>query len=280
MKSSSTCNSPYLAANKVALAIVLFVLGIAITKETNAQERIIFESEYLKCNDTVLVFTPDHVSKETPLLFLLHGWSGAYHNWSAKTDIQEFSNKYGFIIVTPDGFYNSWYLNNIDTAKMQWRTFFDKELYPTIVSKYNSAPERTFITGLSMGGHGAINIFLDDTTRFKAAGSMSGVLNLQDTRLKSNQINEVLGEYSPENRLFDQNSAIYRLENFKGSKKMMLITCGAQDNLVQSSVDFTNKCSDLDIANTLILSPGVHSWDYWIYALDVHLFFFDKYLKD
>jgi len=36
-----------------------------------------------------------------------------------------------------------------------------------------------------MGGHGAINIFLDDISRFRAAGSMSGVLNLEDTRLKS-----------------------------------------------------------------------------------------------
>ncbi len=158
---------------KCALLIITLVFSVNIF----SQELLVIKSENLKCDDSLLVFIPKNVKiapgHNTPALFLLHGWSGNYKNWRDKTDIQAVSDKYGFIIITPDGFYNSWYLNNIDPAKMQWRTFFDKELYPQIMSKYKLNPERTFITGLSMGGHGAINIFLDDTTRFKAAGSMS-----------------------------------------------------------------------------------------------------------
>lgn len=273
---STLVNGP-VKTQRQCLLIITFLL-LLLANRSFAQELVIIESNYLKCNDSILVFSPKQVTEDTPALFLLHGWSGAYSNWSNKTDIQAVSDKYGFIIITPDGFYNSWYLNNVDPQKMQWRTFFDKELYPLMKEKYNLNPEKTFITGLSMGGHGAINIFLDDTTRFKAAGSMSGVLNLQDTGLKKTQINEVLGTYSLENTLYDSSSALNRLESIAGSNKMMVISCGAQDGLAKSSRDFSNKCDQLKIANTLIMSPGVHSWNYWIFALDLHLYLFQKEL--
>ncbi|PKP06375.1 MAG: esterase [Bacteroidetes bacterium HGW-Bacteroidetes-5] len=265
---------------KTIIKKLLFLAVFAAVGTANAQEFIVFESKHLKCNDSVLVFTPANAvpGDVTPALFLLHGWSGNYKNWRDKTDIQAVSDKYGFIIITPDGFYNSWYVNNIDPNKMQWRKFFDSELYPAIMKKYRLDPNRSFISGLSMGGHGAINIFLDDTTRFRSAGSMSGVLNLHDTRLKEGQMTEMLGPYTKENTLFDQNSAIKRLESIKGIKRTMIISCGAQDGLAKSSREFSSKCDELGIPNILIMSPGVHNWPYWIFALDLHLFLFSKML--
>ncbi len=263
---------------------LLISLAILPLSKIGAQELLVIKSHFLKCDDSVLVFTPADFSSEkmgeTPALFLLHGWSGNYKNWSEKTDIQAMSDKYGFIIITPDGFYNSWYLNNIDKEKMQWRSFFDNELYPIISKKYKLNPGITFITGLSMGGHGAINIFLDDTTRFAAAGSMSGVMNLRDTRLKETEIPKILGPYSIDNELYDTQSAVYRLDSVKGIKKLMIITCGSQDYLAKSSRDFAERCEQLGIPNMLIMSPGVHSWPYWIFMLDQHLFIFDRIARD
>ncbi len=264
--------------HKIIVLLLITFLSLFGTNKSIAQEQFIIESEYLMCNDTILVFTPANMNKETPAVFLLHGWSGTYNSWSKMANMQEVSDKYGFIIITPDGFYNGWYLNNIDSTKMQWKTFFDKELYPFIKQKYNLNPERTFITGFSMGGHGAINIFLDNTTRFKAAGSMSGVLNLNIPWIKKIQINEVLGTYSPNNILYNSNSAIDRLDSIKGSKKMLVISCGAQDGLAKSSREFSERCDQLKIANTLIMSPGNHDRNYWIFALDLHLFLFQKEL--
>lgn len=264
---------------KTRLSLIFATIVMLLQTNLTAQERLVIESSHLKCNDTILVFTPANVEPGTPLLYLLHGWSGSYSDWHRKTDIQALSDKYGFTIVTPDGFYNSWYLNNTDSSKMQWRKFFDKELYPMISERYGNLPVNTFITGLSMGGHGAINIFIDDTTRFRAAGSMSGVLNLHDTRLKVNQINEVLGEYTPQNLHFDNSSAINRAESIAGCTKMLLITCGAEDGLVKSSMDFAKRCRELKINNTLVISPGVHSWQYWTYIVNLHLFLFKKELE-
>ncbi len=267
------------------IIIFLFLL-LLIPLKLGSQELFVIYSNFLKCNDSVFVYTPENLScspkSATPLLFLLHGWSGNFRNWSEKADLQAMSNKYGFRIVTPDGFYNSWYMNNVDSSKMQWRTFFDKELYPFIMGNFKADPSTTFITGLSMGGHGALNVFLDDPVRFRAAGSMSGVLNLMNTRLRDSEISKILGPYSPESPQFPGNSAINRLESFNNladslkTGKIMLITCGAQDNLAKSSVDFVKKCDELRIPNILVLSPGVHSWQYWVYALDLHLFYFSR----
>lgn len=257
------------------LSLVL-VLG---SSRVESQERIIFESQYLKCSDTVLIFKPRVAhSYPTPALYLLHGWSGNYSNWSKKTNMQAVADKYGFIIITPDGFYDSWYLNNVDTNKMQWRAFFDNELYPVLKDRLQLDPARTFITGLSMGGHGAINIFMDDTTRFAAAGSMSGVLDIPESRLKTGQIAQILGPYSADNKLYNTPSAIGRLDKLAGTKKIVLVSCGAQDELINSNIEFIKKATEKKIPNILLISPGVHSWKYWIYALDMHLNIFTRIL--
>ena len=266
-----------------SIQTIATIIILLTCRLSDAQEKIIFESKHLKCNDTVLVFTPSGSNRANlsryPALFLLHGWSGNYKDWSTKTKIQEVSDKWGFVIITPDGFYNSWYLNNVNNEKMQWRDFFNNELYPGIMSRFGLDSDKTFITGLSMGGHGAINIFIDDTTRFRAAGSMSGVLNLHDTRLKETQLPEVLGPYVPENTLYSKSSAIGRISSLKGMKKMLVISCGAQDLLVKSSRDFVEECEKYNIANTLIIRPGAHSWPYWIEELDLHLYLFTRIIK-
>ena len=71
-----------------------------------------------------------------------------------------------FRIICPDGFYKSWYLNNANPALMQWRTFFWEECWPEMDRRYGLKADKTFIDGLSMGGHGAMNLFLDHPERF------------------------------------------------------------------------------------------------------------------
>ena len=266
------------------LLITLLLVGFCTQIHASKRE-IIIKSKHLGCNDTILVHTPTGYSGEsTPALFLLHGWSGSWRNWNDKADLQIMSDKYGFIIITPDGFYNSWYVNSTVSGGMQWRTFFHEELYPLIMKDYSLDPEKTFISGLSMGGHGAVNVFLDDISKFRAAGSMSGVLNLEDTRLKTSDIPKVLGPYSVENDNYSKQSALNRLNGFKEQseknnllkERIILISCGKSDALAKSSRDFTDKCDSLDIKNILLLSPGNHTWVHWVYSLDLHLFHFKR----
>lgn len=259
------------------MLVALAFVAIAIC--AHGQELIVIESENLHCNDSVLVFKPSNPNGAA--LYLLHGFSGCYRDWSRRCDVQKFADESGFLIICPDGFYSSWYLNNVTEENgMQWRTFFDKELYPLIQQKFSLDPEKTFITGLSMGGMGAINIFLDDVSRFKAAGSMSGVLDIHATSLTNKWISKILGPYEEDNyKIYNENSAINRIENAVGSGKMMLISCGYSDSLAECSEAFAQRCKTLKVPHAFVFTPGVHSWKYWDFALDLHLWYFTKILN-
>ena len=273
--------------------ILLTLLAACLALSLSAQDLVVIESPNLHCNDSILVFIPEQYASQyaeeycveccgdpeaVPALFLLHGWSGCYRDWSRKCDIQRIADSTGFIIICPDGFYDSWYVNAEDPEQMQWRTFFDKELYPQIMEKYWLDPTKTFITGLSMGGHGAINLFLDHISRFRAAGSMSGVLDLNAEAGRLG-LSRLLGPYGPDNPRHDAESAINRIERDQNAKKLLLITCGYSDTLYPCSRAFCERCKELGVPYIEVYSPGVHSWTYWDYALRLHLWYFSRILN-
>ncbi len=255
-------------------------------KAESAPQLIVIESSNLKCNDSILVFTPaccqGNISESgtIPTLLLLHGWSGCYKDWSNKHDIQEISNRTGFRIICPDGFYNSWYLNNTDTTKMQWRKFFDEECFPLLKERFNLVPDSTFITGLSMGGHGAVNLFLDHPENFRAAGSMSGVLDLQLTSLRDTELAKVIGD---KKERIDSESAVNRVvplaDTLRAMDKPIIVTAGYHDVYAQCTDVFAAKCREYDVPHIKILSPGKHSWPYWGFALEQHIWHFNKILN-
>ena len=271
--------------NKILILLSIILLYSCTVAENNGtKELIVIESKHLACNDSILVFSPALINEKTPTIFLLHGWSGCYSNWSDKFDLQEISNRTGFRIICPDGFYNSWYVNDNDTTKMQWRTFFDKELYPQMVEKYNLDPERLFITGLSMGGNGSLNIYFDDPSRFRSAGSMSGVLDLNEPIFKIKNIQKVLGEKTTDSNRYFNESSINRLEKYKEtvgakSNKIIIVSCGYEDIYSVCTERFAAKCREMNINHILTLSQAKHSWSFWGYALDQHLWFFNRILN-
>ena len=257
----------------------------------SAQKLEVFHSPNLHTDDSVLVFIPQQYEANyaeeycvdccgepapVPAIFLLHGWSGCFRDWSNKCDIQKVADESGFIIICPDGFYDSWYVDVDDPYKMQWRKFFDKELYPGIMKKYFLSPDKTFITGLSMGGHGAVNLFLDNVSRFKAAGSMSGVLDLDFEKGRLG-LEALLGPY-PESGRHHSESAVNRIDRAKDSGKLILVSCGYDDSLLDASRKFCEKCKEAGVAYVEVYSPGTHSWIYWDYALRLHLWYFSRIL--
>ncbi|MEF9932099.1 MAG: alpha/beta hydrolase family protein [Bacteroidales bacterium] len=262
---------------KPFIIVTIFALFACLTLQ--AQELIIVKSANLKCDDSIRVYSPQDINKsnQIPTLFLLHGWSGDYKNWGDKYDLQAISNKTGFRIITPDGFYNSWYINNTNPNKMQWRTFFNTELLPLIKEKYKLNPNTTFITGLSMGGHGAINLFIDNPNSFRSAGSMSGVLDLQLTSLKDTEIVKVIGDRTER---IDSESAINRINQLINLNKPIIVTCGYDDVYSKCTEAFSAKCREKGIQHIIILSPGKHSWQYWGFALDEHISFFKRLINN
>ena len=156
--------------------LILLCLG------AKAQDQLIYKSKNLPSADTTWVFKPKNYAQtdKLPLIFLLHGYSGNYKQWNNIMDAQKYADQYGFIIVCPDGLFSSWYLNSPVKKDWQFESFFFDELYPDIQKKYKVDPQNVFISGLSMGGHGALHLFIQKPELFSGAGSTSGGIKLSD----------------------------------------------------------------------------------------------------
>lgn len=249
-----------------------------------AQETLVIKSENLKATDTIWVYKPESYStknkKKYPVIYLLHGHGGDYKSWSQLVDLQKLADKYQFLIVCPDGLKKSWYINSPNQDSTQYEDFFMRELMPTIHRKYAEDPSKVFITGNSMGGYGAMWLYLKHPDVFLSAGSTSGVLNLRYSANKNTTLPYLLGAYSDNNTLFDDYSAINLLTNIAGQNKSILIDCGTEDYLLTANQKFKEKCDELKINVTFITAPGAHTGSYWSKSILQHFRFFAQQIDN
>ena len=269
-----------------------------IIKTDASGQTIVVDSPSLHCTDTVAVWTPSKKAlrkagikdaSEIPTLLLLHGRSGrsgrtsCWWNWSSQMDLQALSDETHFRIICPDGFPKSWYLDSVDPSGKRWRTFFWNELWPLLKSRYGLAPDRTFITGLSMGGHGAMNLFLDHPELFRGAGSMSGVLNLAHSASAPKDTKSILGITSPDDPAFQKECAVNRIGRVKqvcgdaARDKILVISCGDADkHFVPTAWDFASACRKEGLRYILMISPGAHKWSCWVWTIRYHIDWFTQ----
>ena len=257
----------------------LFILVALSFKYAAAQELMVFSAPYLPGNDTVLIVKPASSllhTKKFPAVIMLHGWSGNYKGWNQMVNLQKYADDYQFVIICPDGFYDSYYLNSPVVANSQYESFFFGMLLPELKAKLPIDSTKIFVTGLSMGGHGALYLFCQRPDLFLSAGSMSGVHDLTASSQKKKSLSRILGEYSKNRKKFKEYSVLKKVENLKGLDKHILFDCGTEDYLYKCNNALRKKCDKLKIQATYISQPGAHNVSYWQNAVKYHFDFFAK----
>ncbi|MFC4211728.1 alpha/beta hydrolase [Pedobacter lithocola] len=252
----------------------------ALILATFAQEQIIFKTKNLSQPDTTWVFSPKNLDKKlkAPTVILLHGFGGNYKQWNNIMDAQKYADEYGYILVCPDGLVKSWYLNSPAKANWQYETFFFDELLPKLKKNYPIDTNNLFITGLSMGGHGALWLFLKHPEEFKSAGSTSGGINLRDAIGKFG-VPELLGNPDKDSDVWLKYSVIQNIDKLVGSKKEIIFDCGSSDFFYQSNNEMKRKCDSLKINATYISQPGNHNSTYWKKSIKQQFEFFSKQIS-
>ncbi|MES2417654.1 MAG: alpha/beta hydrolase family protein [Bacteroidota bacterium] len=254
---------------------LVFITVLGLSFAGFAQEQLIYKSKHLAKPDTTWVFKPKNyeLSDKLPVLFLLHGYGGNFKQWDGIMGAQKYADEYGFILVCPDGLYNSWYLNSPVKSNMQFETFFFEELFPDIKNKYKVDTGNVFITGLSMGGHGALSLFIKHSELFKSAGSTSGGIKLSDGFGKWG-LADLLGNPAKDDKLWRDYSVIENIGRLKGNKKPFIFDCGSDDFFYQSNNEFKQKCDSLKLNATYISQPGNHNKAYWAKSIKQQFEFF------
>ncbi|MCZ4243122.1 alpha/beta hydrolase [Pedobacter punctiformis] len=240
-----------------------------------AQKQIIFNSKNLPQADTTWVFAPKKLNKKqkVPTVILLHGYGGNYKQWNKIMNAQKYADEYGYILICPDGLFKSWYLNSPAKTDWQYETFFFDELLPKIKSDFPIDTTNLFITGLSMGGHGALWLFLKQPDQFKSAGSTSGGINLRDAIGKFG-VPELLGNPDKDSNIWSDYSVIKNIDKLSGNKKEIIFDCGSSDFFYQSNNALKQKCDSLKINATYTSQPGSHNASYWKKSIKQQFEFF------
>jgi putative tributyrin esterase len=258
--------------------ILFFLLLLFITIKFYPQERVILNASYIPYPDTILVYVPLQYTqtKIYPMVILLHGWHQTFKYWNfVAKGLQKYADKYNFILVCPDGFQDSWYIDSPVNPKSKVETFYIKDLLPAIFKKYNIDKKNIFICGISMGGHGAFYLFLKHQDIFKSAGSLSGTLDVTAFPNKSNMVN-AFGRIESRRNNWKNNSVYYLLDSLKGKNRQIIFDCGTEDKLYEVNKKIYEKCLKLKIMATFISQPGIHKIEYWRKSFENHFRFFKE----
>lgn len=220
-------------------------------------------------------YDPELQEEQFPVVYLLHGATGCYRDWPTKADLDSYANDYGIIIVCPDG-QDSWYWDSPIDPKMQFETFVSQELVAYVDNHYRTyaEPGMRAITGLSMGGHGALWNGLRHPDVFGACGSMSGGVDV--TQFPDRwHIQARLGTYAENKQRWADHAVINLIPGLK-TTQAIIIDDGYDDFFYKVNCELHDAMLKQGVKHDFIIRPGNHSWNYWVNALDYQILFFVK----
>ena len=246
-------------------------------------DTLIVYSEIMKKSIPNLVIKPKNYNQNGnsyPSLYLLHGAGGYFSNWMFRVpEIEQYANDYNIIIVCPDGNKTSWYFDSPIDSSSQYETYIAKELVKEIDHKYNTIRNKKgrAISGLSMGGHGALYLAIRHNNIWGAAGSMSGGVNIVPFAERWN-IHEVIGSYKENKAYWENNTVINMIDLIKDDFEL-IIDCGTSDFFADVNQVFHEKLKAKGVPHSYSVRPGNHNWEYWRESIKEHLLFFDDYFQ-
>ena len=280
------------------LRLLVFTILSYFNSNAATVDTIEVASPSMKTTYKAAVAIPASYTKNAssyPVLYLLHGANGHFRSWSIRPPnnkklVEEMADQYNMIIVMPEGEVFGWYYDNPLNPENQFETHIIKEVIPTVDKAYRTVKNNKgrVITGLSMGGHGAVYLSARHPDMFCAAGTMSGAMDINFTKYRTPQPStpeqkeryiKALGSFDPTNEVFVKNSVINMIETIKKNALPLIIDCGVDDFLLDVNREFHNRLVYNNIPHDYTERPGAHTWDYWENALPYHMVFFQKVLK-
>jgi S-formylglutathione hydrolase FrmB len=229
-----------------------------------------FFSDVLEVGTSMTVLLPQRTTAQIgvsgvgasgppPLLYLLHGLSDDHTAWLRYTAIGRYADAAGLAVVMP-AVQRSFYANEAHGHRF-W-DFVSEEL-PSVVQSFfqvTSSPSETYVAGLSMGGYGALKLALTHPSRYAAAASLSGALDLR-TVLAWDERAELLDRVF-DGEVGDDDDLFALLEGASGVPPLHL-SCGLQDPLLPGTEKLAAAATAGGVDVRLDLRPGSHEWSLW-----------------
>jgi len=266
---------------KITFKALLFSVALHFAANAATVDTVQVYSAAMKKNLKAVIIKPDQyeASKALPVVYLLHGYSGNYADWVSKAPgFQKAADLHQMIIVCPDGGYGSWYWDSPVNPQSQFETHVSKELVAFVDSKYKTIKDKRgrAITGLSMGGHGALYLAFKHQDVFGAAGSMSGGVDIRPFPNNWDMAKN-LGTYAEQQQRWEQNTVINMLHLLTPNSLALIIDCGTEDFFFQVNEKLHEAMRYRNIQHDYQVRPGAHNWAYWNNAVQYQLLFMSNF---
>jgi polyhydroxybutyrate depolymerase len=160
----------------IRLAILCFLFHASTLL---SDQRIIIhdgiEREYI-------IHIPKNLTEDSPLVFIIHGFTGSAEGISAYSGMNSIAEREGFIAVYPQGtkdsngntFFNVGYEFHDDSTIND--VSFIRELVRSLSQEFNLNRKKAFATGMSNGGDMSYLLACTSSDLFKAVAPVAGVL--------------------------------------------------------------------------------------------------------
>ncbi len=235
----------------------------------------------LKGRGDICIFVPpmDNL-KDIPLVVLLHGVYGSAWAWSQKAGVHitalqmiEKGEIPPMAITMPsDGLWGdgSGYVPHDGHNFEKW---IAEDVPAAVIENIPCVSEKSerFISGLSMGGFGALRLGIKYAEKFTAISAHSAITDLTQMPLF---VEEPLDGYLQEDE--SENSVWGMIEKNRARLPKLRFDCGREDQLIEYNRTLHQQLSDAGIDHLYEEFRGGHEWPYWEeHIKDTLLFFAD-----
>ncbi len=268
---------------KLFCSLIIFLLAFN-SGNCAIVDTVITYSPSMKKEIKAVVIRPNSYNsiKELPVVYLLHGYSDNYAGWITKAPgFEKLADQFNMMIVCPDGGFGSWYWDSKIDTTFKYETYISNELVEWIDAKYKTIKDRKgrAITGLSMGGHGALYLAIRHQSVFGAAGSMSGGVDIRPFPHNWDMAKR-LGEYSLQSEQWEKHTVINMLHLIPPKSLKLIIDCGTGDFFYEVNENLHRQLLYRNIPHDYIVRPGVHNWPYWQQAVKYQLLFMHEFFNE
>jgi S-formylglutathione hydrolase FrmB len=240
--------------------------------------------------------TAGHSPRRYPVLYFLHGLGDNEQSlfkgggWDLIEELRRKGRISDFLVVAPEG-KRTFYINSAD-GRVRYSDFFIREFIPYVESHYSIRRERSgrAISGVSMGGYGALRFAFADPKLFSSVSAQSAAIiaappRQNDAVPSATPLSGLLGavfgnpvnlNHWDRNSLFvlaKQNRALIRTSSLS-----IYFNCGRDDEFGfdRGAAELHRKLLAEGIQHEYHLYPGNHDAEYFLAHLGEALMFHSR----
>ena len=268
---------------KKKFVFLCLALWSAIGMQAAKVDTVLVHSPSMNKGVKVITVCPDKMQagERCPVVYLLHGCGDDEKKWlQVRPDLPEVADKEGIMFVCPSANRDSWYWDSPRNPEIRYETFVSKELVAFVDEHYSTLADKGHraITGLSMGGHGAMWLAIRHKDVFGAVGSTSGGLDIRPFPEYWN-MKKYLGERDENLEVWNNHTVINQLDRLKDGELAIIIDCGVGDFFYAVNKAVHERLLSQKISHDFISRPGGHNDGYWNNSIDYQILFFRKFFN-